>query len=181
MKIILLLIGFMGVSCVAAADPAKDLKEVEAKLKESPDDPMLHTRKSQLLFASGKEQAAIDHAAVALEKFKLAGDDLAWIKLGSIETDRFRVDVHFNLGPRERAEKKDGIVRPYSFRIYDKGDPPQLVQILDFEIGYYKGKASTAAIGEMIRGGHANYGIVDPKSKFSVVKKKVLNLIASKK
>jgi hypothetical protein len=33
------------------------------------------------------------------------------------QTARFALDVHYNMGVNERAEKKDGIMRPYSFRV----------------------------------------------------------------
>lgn len=110
--------------------------------------------KCRALFADGKEQEAIDHAAVTLEKFIKAKNDLAWIGIGSIKTEKHRIDVHYNMGRKERAEKKDGIVRPYSFRVWSTGDTPELVHILDFEIGYSDGEALTAAIGEMTDQGH---------------------------
>ncbi|MEX0818220.1 MAG: hypothetical protein WD070_01465, partial [Pirellulaceae bacterium] len=72
----------------------------------------------------------------------------------------------------------DGIVRPYSFRVWTLGDEPELVQILDFELGYSDGDVVTAAIGEMTDRGHANYGIVDPKSEFASIKKKVIEILS---
>jgi len=36
-------------------DPPKDLDKIEAALKATPNDPMLHYRKCQALFAQGKE------------------------------------------------------------------------------------------------------------------------------
>ena len=81
------------------------------------------------------------------------------------------------MGDRERAEKKNGIVRPYSFRVWTKGEEPELVQILDFELGYSDGVITTAAVGEETEDGHLNFGIVDPKSDFNTIKKKVLEII----
>ena len=163
---------------LAADEPPLDLDQIEAALKAAPDDPMLHYRRCQALFARGREQEAVDHAAVALTKFKAAGNPLAGMDLGSIKTDRYRVDVRYNMGENERAETREGIVRPYSFRVWSTGPEPKLVRTIDFELGYFQGKLLTAAIGETLPGAHANYGIVDPKSDFGSIKKKVLEIIA---
>ena len=120
--------------CLLADEPELDLKKIEAALKSKPDDPMLHYKKCQALFAKGEEQKAVDHAAVALAKFKAADNKLASMKLGSFATRSYRVDVHFNMGRKERAEKKDGIVRPYSFRVWTKDEKPELVRTIDFEL-----------------------------------------------
>ncbi|KAA5547328.1 hypothetical protein FYK55_00410 [Roseiconus nitratireducens] len=174
----MLFLAFLMAATLFAEEQGAELKKIEEALKTSPDDPVLHYRKCQLLFADGKEQESIDHAAVALTKFKEADQDLAWMKLGTFKTDRYRIDVHFNMGPEERAEIRDGIVRPYSFRVWTLGDEPELVRILDFELGYSNGKVVTAAIGAMTGGGHSNYGIVDPKSDFSTIKKRVVEILA---
>ncbi|CAD72549.1 MAG TPA: hypothetical protein DDX19_06795 [Rhodopirellula baltica] len=163
---------------IVAEERPRDLKGIEAALKASPDDPMLRYGKCRALFADGKEQEAIDHASITMAKFIKAEKDLAWIGLGSIETKQHRIDVHFNMGPKERAERKDGIVRPYSFRVWEKGDNPDLVHVLDFELGYSNGKVATAAIGEMTSQGHGNYGIIDPQSDFAAVKKEVLEILS---
>lgn len=178
MKTLFAFVALLIASELLAEERPRDLKGIEAALKSSPDDPMLHYEKCRALFASGKEQEAIDHGAIALDKFIRAKDDLAWIGLGSIKTKKYRIDVHFNMGPKERAVRKDGIVRPYSFRVWELGDEPDLVHILDFEIGYSNGKAATAAIGEMTRRGHLNYGTIDPKSDFATVKKKMLDVLS---
>ncbi len=178
MKTILVVLVMLFASTVFAEERPKDLKGIEAALKSSPDNPMLHYGKCQYLFKDGKEQEAIDHASVTMSKFILAKKDLAWIKIGSIKTKDHRIDVHFNMGPRERVKPKSGIVRPYSFRVWTLGDKPDLVQIIDFEHGYSNGKVVTAAIGETTHRGHSNYGIVDPKSDFATVKKKVLEVLA---
>jgi hypothetical protein len=178
MKTLLALVALLAPSVLIAEDRPRDLKSIEAALKAAPDDPMLHYGKCRALFADGKEQEAINHAAITLGKFIQAKNDLAWLGIGSIKTERYRIDVHYNMGPKERAESKDGIVRPYSFRVWDAGDDPGLVHILDFELGYSEGKVVTAAIGEMTRQGHANYGVIDPKSDFATVKKKVLEILS---
>ena len=165
--------------CLLAADDLpRDLDKIEAALKSAPNIAMLHYRKCQALFTQGKEQQAVDHAAVALTNFKKSDAKLSWMLLGSFKTDRYRVDVHYNMGPAERAEKKDGIVRPYSFRVWTTDANPRLVRILDFEQGYLEGELLTAAIGEMVGEDHANLGIVKPDSDFTTVKKQVVELLA---
>ena len=177
MKPLFALMTLLVAPTLLADEPRLDLKEIERKLKEAPDDPVLHYRKCQALFASGKEQEAVRHAEVAMAKFKRAKKNLSWMRLGSFKTKRYRVDVHFNLGPGERAEQRDGIVRPYSFRVWTLGEDPGLTQILDFELGYSDGKAVTAAIGETTNDGHANYGIVDPNSDYASIKRKIVELL----
>lgn len=179
MKTLSLVFALIMAPLLSADEPLRGLTKIEAGLKSSPDDPMLHYRKCQALFAAGKEQEALNHAAVALTKFKLAQNDLAWMGLGSFTTKHYRIEVHFNMGPDERSERRDGIVLPYSFRIWTAGDEPKLVQILDFELAYSDGEVVSAAIGEMTSRGHANFGIVDPKSDFATIKKKVLQIIAN--
>ena len=97
--------------------------------------------------------------------------------LGSISTDDYKIDVHFNMEDRERADKKEGIVRPLSFRVWTKDDEPKLLRILDFELAYFEGELMSAAIGEKVEDGHANLGIVDPKSDFDTIKKRVLEIV----
>lgn len=178
MRILTLLFAALAPLLLAADEPPRDLDKIEAALKAAPDDPMLHYRKCQALFAKGKEQEAVDHAAVALAKFKAAGNKLAWMRLGSFSTDDYRIDVHYNMGADERAEKKDGIVRPYSFRVWTKGAEPKLVRILDFELAYFQGDLLSAAVGETTREAHANFGIVEPKSDYATIKKKVLEILS---
>jgi tetratricopeptide (TPR) repeat protein len=175
-KTLTLLVILLTPALLAADEALGDLEKIEAALRSAPDDLKLHYRKCRALFALGKEQEAIDHAAVALEKFKKAGNDLPWMLLGSLTTDAYRIDVHYNMGRQERAAKKDGIVRPYSFRVWELGEP-KLVRILDFELAYIDGQLLSAAVGETTRAGHANFGIVDPKSDFATIKKKVLTIL----
>ena len=87
------------------------------------------------------------------------------------------MDVHRNMGPKERAEKREGIVRPYSFRVWTMDADPKLVRIIVFELAYFEGELGTAAIGEMTQGSHSNFGTMDPKSDFAIIKGKVLKLI----
>lgn len=178
MKTLAILLAILATPMLLAEEPLRDLKKIEAAIESSPDDPMLHYRKCLALFTAGKEQESITHAEVALAKFKLAENDLAWMRLGSFKTKNHRIDVHYNMGPKERSERRDGIVRPYSFRIWTLGDEPDLVQVLDFELAYSDGVVVTAAIGETTSSGHGNYGIVDPKSDFATIKKKVLDILS---
>lgn len=154
-----------------------DLEKIEADVKAKPDDPELHAKKCQALFAAGKEQEAIEHGAVAMKKFIAAGNNEASIKLGSIKTKTHRVDVVFNMGKRERATKRDGIVRPYSFLQFTDETTPKLVRTVDFELGYFGGKLATAAVGETTRQGHFNFGIVEPTSDYATIKKKALEAL----
>lgn len=177
MKTLTILFALLALGSLAADKPLRDLDDIEAALRSAPDDPMLHYRKCQALFAKGKEQEAVEHAAVALAKFRAAGNNLAWMRLGCFTTKKYRIDVHYNMGKTERAEKKDGIVRPYSFRVWTRDADPKLVRILDFELAYSDGELLTAAVGETTGTGHANFGIVDPTSEFATIKKKVLEIM----
>ena len=101
MKTIFVVLAMLISSSVFAEERPKDLKGIEAALKSSPDDPMLHYGKCQFLFKDGKEQEAIDHASVTMAKFILAKKELAWIRVGSIKTKEHRIDVHFNMGQKK--------------------------------------------------------------------------------
>ena len=81
------------------------------------------------------------------------------------------------MGPKERSDKPDGIVRPLSFKIMKDGEKPTVEKVLDFELGYINGKALTAAVGITTPQGHGNYGILEPKSDFATIKKKVLGVV----
>ena len=170
------------VACAQEYAPQKpqSLEAIEAQIKAAPDDPMAHYRKCQALFAAGKQQEAIDFAKVALGKFVQAENALAWMLLGSIPTDKYKIDVHYNMGPVERADPKLHrilMTRPYSFRVWSLDTPPQLVKVLDFEIACLGGNPSTAAIGQMTGGMHTNYGTVETDADFATVKAKVLSLL----
>ena len=172
--------------CVAAVVGAQEpvsLEQVEEQIKAKPDDPMLHYRKCQALFAAGKQQEAVDFAKVALDKFIQAENTLAWMLLGSIPTDKYKIDVHYNMGPNERAVRQAPrilITRPYSFRVWSLDEPPQLVRFLDFEIIYGGGKPSTAAIGHTEGSMHSNYGMLEMDADFATVKAKVLSILDAK-
>ncbi|MCL1922160.1 MAG: hypothetical protein FWG50_13995 [Kiritimatiellaeota bacterium] len=159
------------------------LASVEEKIKAAPDDPKLHATKCKLLFAAGKQQEAVDFGKVALQKFIQAKDDLAWFILGSITTDKYRIDVHYNMGRFERADRANTrilMTRPYSFRVWSLDTPPQLVRIVDFEISYGFGSPMTAAVGEMAGTVHSNFGVLDTDADFATVKAKVLSVLGAK-
>ena len=158
-----------------------ELEKIEAQIKDSPDNPNPYFKKCRALFAEGRQQESIDFAKVAMEKFIQAKYNTPWMLLGSIATDKFKIDVHYNMSPRERAAKRDGIVRPYSFRVWTLDKSPELSQVLDFEIGYLSGDPMTAAIGEMQSDGrHVNYGMVEADADFATVKAKVLSILNAK-
>lgn len=167
---------FFLIALGAAEVPKPDLVQIEKEIQANPENPTLHYRKCQALFAQGKEQAAIDHAGITLQKFIAAKEELAWMKLGSIKTETLRIDVHFNMGPKERAIKKNGIVRPYSFRIWSR-DGEKLIRVLDFEQGWFDGKHMTTALGEMEGHNHENYGILENTCDFATVRAKVLEIV----
>jgi hypothetical protein len=160
-----------------AEDPPRALDKIEAAIKASPDDPLLHHEKCRALFAKGEEQAAIDHAATAIAKFKAAKNDLKSMPIGTFKAGDRTVRVVVNMGRKEREAKKDGIVRPYSFHVLSDESKPKVVRTLDFEQGYFEGSLVTAAVGEMIDRSHANLGVVDPKSDFAAVKKRIVELL----
>ena len=104
-----------------AEDAAKELAKIEAQLKKKPDDPMLHYRKAQFQMKLEKYDEGYATAQKAMELFIKIGDDLAWLLLESVDLKNVAVDVHFNMGPKERNRPQMGIVRPLSFRIWSKG------------------------------------------------------------
>jgi len=184
MKNIVCIVAMLAAGIACAQETQKKeptpLEQAEAQIAAAPNDPKPHYRKCQALFAAGKQQESIDYAKVAMEKFIKAKSDLAWMLLGSVKTDKYRIDVHYNMGPRERAKPKQltGIVRPYSFRVWELGDGGKLVKKLDFEIGYLDGEPITAAIGEMAAGGsHSNYGALETNADFATVLAKVMSVL----
>ena len=133
-------------------------------------------RDAQAMMKDGNLKAGYETAQKAMAQFIEEGDDLAWMMLESIAVEDKRIEVHFNMGQRERNMPKDGIVRPLSFRIWSK-DNSELLQILDFEIGRSDGQSVTAAIGEMTDTGHSNYGILDVDADYGTIRQRVVDLI----
>lgn len=90
----------------AEEDPSKKLEAIEAQLKQSSDDPMLHYRKAQALMALGKREDGYKTAKDAMQFFIKKNNDLAWMMLENIPLEPLRADVHFNLGNAERNPPK---------------------------------------------------------------------------
>ena len=158
-------------------DYAKQLKQVEAKVKKDRKNPMLYYRKAQYQCGLGKYDEGYKTAQVAMKRFIRAKENLAWMLLESIPVGDLRVDVHFNMGPKERARNKDGIVRPLSLRIW-KADGKTMIDQVDYELGYMNGKPMTAAFGKaMGNRGHALLEISKPGLKYSEIRKAAIKLI----
>src|SRR5687767_12233735 len=121
-------------SLVVAEDAAKELAKVEAQLKKKPDDPTLNYRKAQWLMKLEKFEEGYAAAQKAMECFVKGNVELAWMLLESVDLGHVRVDVHFNMGPKERKRPEMGIVRPLSFRIWNKpakGEELALLEVID--------------------------------------------------
>jgi len=169
-----LLISF---SATAEDGPAEQLKELESRIAKTPDDPMLSYRKAQCLMKLGRREEGYQTAKDAMALFVKKGDDLAWMLLERIDLGNVRVDVHFNMGPRERQPPEIGIIRPLSFRIWAAGEEANLLEVIDFEIGLFEGKPSTAALGQTTATGHANFGILDPNATYSTIRERTIELV----
>jgi hypothetical protein len=160
----------------AEADLSKKLSQLEAQIKETPDNPMLYYRKAQCLMGLKKYDDGYQTAKQAMGLFVKAQNDLAWMLLESVDLKNVRVDVHFNMGPRERTPPEIGIVKPLSFRVWKK-EGRELLGIIDFEIGYLEGKPGTAALGQETDGMHANFGSVQKDAPYRKIREKALELI----
>jgi len=161
----------------AQEDPEETLKELESRVAEDPDDPMLLYRKAQCLMKLGKPEAGYQTAKDAMALFIKKGNNLSWMMLEQIDLGRVRVDVHFNMGPRERQPPEMGIIRPLSFRIWSKEEEPDLLEIIDFEIGLFDGKPSTAALGQMTGEMHANFGMLDTDATYTTIRDRLIALV----
>lgn len=156
-------------------DAAKQLQAIEASLKKTPDDPMLHYRKAQFLMKLEKREEGFKTAQAAMQLFIKAKNDLAWMMLENITIEGGHIDVHFNMGPRERKAPDIGIVKPLSFRVWSKDGG--IIGIYDFEIGMFEGKPSTAAMGQTTDKQHANFGILKTDATYEEIRAKALDVI----
>ena len=147
------------------------------QIKASPDKPMPYYRKAQCLMRMGRSEDGYKTAQEAMKVFEKANISLAWMLLEKIDVGRVRVDIHFNMGPKERKPPTDGIVKPVSFRVWSKDKEGGLLGIIDFEIGMIDGKPETAALGQEFSEGHANFGILPAGAKYEQVRKKAVELI----
>ena len=171
---------------VAPAKPANEdtlpmENNVESKssdAEEGSDDAMALYRQAQALMKEGKFEEGHEVAEKAMAQFIAENDDLTWMLLEVIEVEGKRLEVHFNMGGRERKMPADGIVRPLSFRIWSGEDASELSQTLDFEIGRMDGQSVTAAIGERTESGHNNYGILEVDSPYETIRQRVIDIIS---
>jgi hypothetical protein len=173
------MLAILSAAVVRGADDkelAKQLDDLNTRIKKSPDDPMLHYRKAQCLMKLGKCEEGYAAAKETLAVSVKTDFSLSWLLLESVDLDHVRVDVHFNMGPRERKPPKIGIVKPLSFRVWSK-DKPAILEIIDFEIGMVNGKPETAALGQETVNMHANFGTLPTDSKYEDIKKKAIELI----
>ncbi|MGI5868921.1 MAG: tetratricopeptide repeat protein [Kiritimatiellia bacterium] len=164
----------------AEDSPAEKLKEIEAQIVKTPDDPMLFYRKARCLMTLEKREEGYQAAKEAMALFIKKGDDLAWMLLEQIDLGHIRVDVHFNMGSRERHPPEMGIIRPLSFRIWEKGEGEDedgdLLRIIDFEFGMFDGKPTTAALGQSTGMMHSNFGMLDTDSTYGQIRKRLIEL-----
>lgn len=158
---------------VAQDDPAE--QTAKDRLAETA---MGISQDAKSLIKAGRYEDGYQLAKEAMRKFEADNDDLAWIILESIEAGDKRIDVHFNMGERERNFPDNGIVRPLSFRVWSTGEEADLLQIVDFEIGRFDGESTSAAIGEKNTNGHTNHGIMDIDSDYADIRKRVIELVA---
>jgi len=165
----------------AENNPAQKLKELEPQIAQTPDDPMLLYRKAQYLMKLEKHEAGYQAAKDAMALFVKRGDSLSWMMLERIDLGNVRVDVHFNMGPRERNPPEIGIIRPLSFRVWNKGkdeqDIGELLEIIDFELALFDGKPSTAAFGQMAGKSHFNLGMLDTASTYTQIRERLIDLV----
>jgi tetratricopeptide (TPR) repeat protein len=163
----------------AQQDYVQLLAQAEKQIRETPNRPLPYYRRCQYLMKLKRYEEGYKAAHEAMNKYIAAGDGLAWMLIDTIDLDRFRVDVHFNMGPDERHPPGIGIARPLSFRAWTKGDERRLVDILDFELGYYDGKPTTAAFGRTTGGVHANYGNARINMSYTEIREVAKKLITA--
>ena len=169
---------FMLNGVFAEEDAAVRLQALESQIEKTPDDPMLFYRKAQCLMELGKAEEGYRTAKDAMALFIKKGDTLSWLLLEKVELGNIRVDVHFNMGPDERKPPEIGIIRPLSFRVWSKdGD---LLDVIDFELGLFGGKPSTAALGKTEGGMHMNFGMLDVGADYSTIKSRALDLVKNR-
>jgi hypothetical protein len=158
-------------------DLEKRLAGFETDIKKTPNDPILHYRKAQCLMKLGKRAEGYETAKKAMALFTKQNKKLAWMMLEKVDAGHVRIEIHFNMGPRERKRPKFGIIRPLSFRVWRKGDDPKLVEIIDFEIGMMGGKPGTAALGKTEGRKHVNFGTMPADSTYATIRQRAVALI----
>jgi hypothetical protein len=137
-------------------------------------------REAQALFKSGQLAEGYELALKAKEKLIEEEFEIAWLILESIVLEDKRIDVHLNLGERERELPENGIVRPLSFRVWTLDDDPEILQIIDFEIGRMQGKSMTAALGAKVDLGRVNFGMLEVDDSYETIRQRVLDLVTER-
>jgi len=174
---LVLVFGILSLSASGQQDPAQKLKDLDAQIEKTPDDPMLFYQKAGCLMKLGKLEEGYQTAQAAMALFIKKKNNLSWMLLESIDLENVRVDVLFNMGPKERTPPEIGIIRPLSFRVWSKDKHANPLEIIDFEIGFLHGKPSTAALGQTTRKGHGNFGIIDTKARYKNIREQAVELI----
>jgi hypothetical protein len=163
---------------VAGGPAAKDrFKEIEAKIAAAPDDARLYFDKARCLTELGRYDEGYESAQKGKQVLGQSAAFLRSVPLESIELERVRVEVRLNLGRNERTPPAVGIALPLTFRVWARGDVRELLDTIDFEIGYFGGKPNTAALGQHQDGAHANFGSLDPGSSYTTIRSKAIELI----
>lgn len=168
--------GLQGVAAEPTA-AAKRLKELDDKIAAAPDDPTLHFDKARCLMELGRYDDGYGAACKGRQLLGPATKSLRSTPLESIVLETVRIEVQLNLGPRERTPPDFGIARPLTFRVWTRGEAPELIDAIDFEIGYFEGKPRTAALGQQLGDAHANFGTFEPGSSYTTIRTKALELI----
>lgn len=162
----------------AEPDAAERLKEVQAKIAATPHDAQLHFEQARCLMELGKYDEGYGSAVTGRELLGDQAEFLRFTPLEEIDLEKVRIEVRMNLGPRERRPPQTGIGLPLTFRVWSRSVFPELLDTIDFEIGYLDGKPNTAALGqEQSSGVHANFGVLDPASTYDVVRNRAIELI----
>lgn len=133
------------------------------------------------LFSSGKEDEALELAQASVAMFTAPYPKLKRIDIGHIKTPRNLIVVYLNTTEDERRVPKPPISLPYSFFVYTNDEKPAFLYRLDFEHAFDDGMLVSAAIGQGVTNRHINYGLIATDTKFSDVKKRVLELIDQEK
>lgn len=177
--VLVILFLFCGLS-FSGESPDLLLQNIEAQLAATPDEPKLLFQKAKCLMKLGKRAEGYDTAKLGMAALEKKNISLSWAILEQIDLPLVRVDVHFNMGEKERHPPQDGIVRPLSFRVWAKTDEPKLLCIIDFEIAMADGKPSTAALGTTSSKMHENYGMLAVTASYDEIRSKLIELITQR-
>ena len=153
------------------------LQKWNEEIKKTPGEPMSYYRKTQCLMGLGKYDEGYQCAKDAMGKFVEKNESLSWMLVEKIDLPNYRVDVHFNMGPDERQPPAMGMIHPISFRVWSKDKDAKLLDIFDYEIGFFDGKPSTAAIGQTKGDTNSDFEIFDPGLKYSEVRAMAIEVI----